>query len=147
MKHRLAASLLLTLLSVSLPSQPVASQTGRGPAFHPPPARHFRLEHPQHRLAYWYANESILQAGQAREMVCGFTGEHWTLDWVVHYRWALRAAPRRAYERVEVREGHLTTCRSRKLREAQRPRYGREPGASEGRDAFRHPALGRRFFL
>jgi hypothetical protein len=93
----------------------------------PPPSHHFRLEHPQHRLAYWYANESMRQAQEAREMVCGFTGQHWTLDWEVHYRWALRTAPRRIYQRVEERDRHLATCRSRKLRDYQRPPYRRDP--------------------
>lgn len=95
----------------------------------PPPSEHYRLEHPQHRLAYWYANESTRQSQAAREMVCGFTGQHWTLDWEVHYRWALRASPRRVYQRVEERDGHLATCRSRKLRDYQRPPYRRDPGA------------------
>lgn len=99
----------------------------------PPSSEHYRLEHPQHRLAYWYANESMDQARQAREMVCGFTGQHWTLDWEVHYRWALRATPRRAYQRVEDRDRHLATCRSRKLRDHQRPYYRRDPNGY-GRD-------------
>lgn len=93
-----------------------------------PPRDHYRLEHPQHRLAYWYANESRRQAGQAREMVCGFTGQHWTLDWDVHYRWALRATPRRVYKRVEDRARHLSTCRSRKLHDYRRRSYRRDPG-------------------
>ncbi|WP_376695581.1 hypothetical protein [Wenzhouxiangella sp. EGI_FJ10305] len=93
----------------------------------PPSSEYFRLEHPQHRLAYWYANESMRQAQEAREMVCGFTGQRWTLDWEVHYRWALRAAPRRAYQRVEERDRHLTTCRARKLRDYQREPYRRDP--------------------
>lgn len=93
-----------------------------------PPHDHFRLEHPQHRLAYWYANESRRQASQAREMVCGFTGQHWTLDWDVHYRWALRTSPRRVYGRVEDRARHLSTCRSRKLHDYRDRPYRRDPG-------------------
>jgi len=89
-----------------------------------PPRDHFQREHPQHRLAYWYANESMAQAREAREMACGFTGQHWVLDWEVHYRWALRTTPRRVYQRIEDRERHLVTCRSRKLRD-----YRRDPGS------------------
>lgn len=120
----LVAAALIVLVGTSAGhAQPPHGQTAW-----PPSSEYFRLEHPQHRLAYWYANESMRQSQAAREMVCGFTGQHWTLDWEVHYRWALRAAPRRVYQRVEERDRHLATCRSRKLRDYQRPPYRREPG-------------------
>lgn len=93
-----------------------------------PAPRYYQREHPQHRLAYWYANESMRQALEAREMICGFSGQRWTLDWELHYRWALRATPRRVYRRIEEREQHLATCRSRKLRDFQREEYRRDPG-------------------
>lgn len=119
----LAATVLIALSGAAI------AQTPPSRAYPwPPPTEHFRLEHPQHRLAYWYANESMRQSQEARDMVCGFTGQRWTLDWELHYRWALRAAPRRIYRRVEERDRHLATCRSRKLRDYQRPPYRREPG-------------------
>jgi hypothetical protein len=118
---RAMARVLLTALLLWGPA--AAAQTGW-----PPPPDHYRLEHPQHRLAYWYANESMRQSQQAREMVCGFTGQHWTLDWQVHYRWALRASPRRVYRQVEDRGRHLDTCRSRKLNQYRRDPYRRGPG-------------------
>lgn len=127
---RLASLAVMTLSLIAFLGASVAA--ARPPAERPawpPPTEHFRLEHPQHRLAYWYANESMRQSQEAREMDCGFTGQHWTMDWEVHYRWALRAASRRVYQRVEERDRHLATCRSRKLREYQRPRYRREPGS------------------
>ncbi len=132
MKRRTSASVLgyflaFLMLSVLGISSGVAHEP-QGQRAWPPPSHHFRLKHPQHRLAYWYANESMRQAQEAREMVCGFTGQHWTLDWEVHYRWALRTAPRRIYQRVEERDRHLATCRSRKLRDYQRPPYRRDPG-------------------
>jgi hypothetical protein len=120
----LQVALMLCLLAAS----GAHAAPPRGQPAWPPSNQYFRLEHPQHRLAYWYANESMHQAQEAREMVCGFTGQHWTLDWEVHYRWALRAAPPRVYERVEDRDRHLATCRSRKLRDYQRPPYRRDPG-------------------
>lgn len=112
------------LLAAALLSVSIAAAQSRWP----PPADHYRLEHPQHRLAYWYANESMRQSRRAREMVCGFTGQHWALDWQVHYRWALRASPRRVYRQVEDRERHLDTCRSRKLHRYRRDPYRRDPG-------------------
>jgi hypothetical protein len=125
-RRAVLATLLLALLATAgAPAQPPAERFAW-----PPPAEHYRLEHPQHRLAYWYANESMRQSQEAREMVCGFTGQHWTLDWDVHYRWALRAAQRRVYQRVEERDRHLATCRSRKLRDYQRPEYRRDPPGS-----------------
>lgn len=119
---------LAVFLIGALESDAALAQPPRGYADWPPPSSHFRNEHPQHRLAYWYANESMRQAQEAREMVCGFSGQHWTLDWEVHYRWSLRATPRRVYRRVEERDRHLATCRSRKLRDHQRPYYRRDPG-------------------
>jgi hypothetical protein len=120
--------LLVTLALFTLASATgLARERHGGPAW-PPPSPHFRLEHPQHRLAYWYANESMRQSQEAREMVCGFTGQTWAFDWELHYRWALRAAPRRIYQRVEERDRHLATCRSRKLRDYQRSPYRRDPG-------------------
>jgi|SRR5690625_2430216 len=86
-----------------------------------PPARHYHLEHPRERMAYWYANESMLQAQQARDMMCGFTGQHWALDWDVHHRWAKSAGSKRAYKRVAEREKHLSGCRRRKLHDRQLP--------------------------
>jgi len=86
-----------------------------------PPARHYHLEHPRERMAYWYANESMLQAQQARDMMCGFTGQHWALDWDVHHRWAKSAGSKRAYKRVAEREKHLSGCRRRKLHDHQLP--------------------------
>jgi hypothetical protein len=121
---RTPARILLGLLLALSAADPAAAQAVRGPEEHAPGER-FRLEHPHHRLAYWYANESMRQVRAAREMVCGFTGQRWALDWALHYRWALRAAPRRAYERIEDRDRQLATCRSRKLRDLQRPRYQR----------------------
>ncbi|NBB93796.1 MAG: hypothetical protein GVY32_11585 [Gammaproteobacteria bacterium] len=94
-----------------------------------PLPRFYQREHPQHRLAYWYANESMGQAREARDMLCGFTGQHWALDWELHYRWGLRATPRRVYQRVEERDQHLATCRSRKLRDYRRDEYRRDPGS------------------
>ncbi|RFF30035.1 hypothetical protein [Wenzhouxiangella sediminis] len=132
MKRQSSASLsgyvLAILVLFVLGTSAGIAREPRGQPSWPPPSHHYRLEHPQHRLAYWYANESMRQAQEAREMVCGFTGQHWTLDWEVHYRWALRAAPRRVYQRVEERDRHLATCRSRKLRDYQRPPYRRDPG-------------------
>ncbi len=119
--------MLALLLIVALGWDAACAQAPRGYGDWPPPSSHFRLEHPQHRLAYWYANESMGQAQEGREMVCGFSGQHWALDWEVHYRWGLRAAPRRVYERVAERDRHLATCRSRKLRDHQRPYYRRDP--------------------
>jgi len=121
------AVLLALVLGISLATSEGHAQPPYGQRGWPPPSEHYRLEHPQHRLAYWYANESMRQSQTAREMVCGFAGQRWTLDWEAHYRWALRAAPRRIYERVEDRDRHLATCRSRKLRDYQRPRYRRDP--------------------
>lgn len=115
--------LLLAQLATTMAQQPLPP---RGESAWPP-RQHYQPEHPQHRLAWWYANESMRQVEQARDMVCGFTGQHWTLDWEVHYRWALRIAPRRAYQQVEARDRHLSTCRSRKLRDYQRSPYRRWP--------------------
>jgi len=133
MKRRLsvtgfAPALVAAMLIGVLGASAGHAQPSRGDANWPPPTAHYRLEHPQHRLAYWYANESMRQSQKAREMVCGFTGQRWTMDWDVHYRWALRAASRRIYERIEERDRHLATCRSRKLRDYRRPRYRRDPG-------------------
>lgn len=72
-------------------------------------------EHPRHRLAHWYADESMRQNEQARRMMCGFTGQRWALDYDLHYRWALRANPRRAYREIEERDRHLNRCRRNKL--------------------------------
>ncbi|RFF27408.1 MULTISPECIES: hypothetical protein [unclassified Wenzhouxiangella] len=119
--------LLVTVLVALLAATDSRARPPHGQHAWPPPTEYHRLEHPQHRLAYWYANESMRQAQEAREMVCGFAGQRWTLDWEVHYRWALRAAPRRVYQRVEERDRHLTTCRSRKLRDYQRQPYRRDP--------------------
>jgi len=133
LKALATGALLATLWLVPALASPALAQFGGGSAADAPwPPRHlFELEHPRHRLAYWYANESMRQAQQAREMICGFTGQHWTLDWEVHYRWALRASERRVYRRVDERDRHLGTCRSRKLREYQREPYRR---GSYGRD-------------
>ncbi len=113
---------LLTTSSVAVARPP----PGAGPHAWPP-RDHLQYAHPQHRLAYWYANESMAQSNEARSMNCGFTGQHWALDWDVHYRWALPATPRRIYQRIEEREQHLATCRSRKLRDYQSQPYRREP--------------------
>ncbi|QKK01386.1 MAG: hypothetical protein HND55_01230 [Pseudomonadota bacterium] len=103
----------LLLLTVLAPLAATAQWRDDNERF-PPPG--YRGEHPQARLAYWYADESLRQVRQARDMVCGFAGQHWTLDWEVHYRWALRTNPRRIYARVEQRDQHLTRCRRSKLR-------------------------------
>lgn len=125
--HPLSVWSLLAVLVVFAASSVAARPPGtRQGQRHGPPTEHFQLQHPQHRLAYWYANESVRQSREARDMVCGFTGQRWTLDWEVHYRWALRASPRRAYRRVEERDRHLATCRSRKLRNYQRTPYRRD---------------------
>lgn len=90
--------------------------------FGPPPSRpHYQYEHPQHRLAQWYVSESMRQNEEARRMMCGFTGQRWALDADMHYRWALRASPRRVYRELEERDRHLARCRSNKLREGQPP--------------------------
>lgn len=113
------ASALLAALAHGAAPPPHQYQ---GPEPYP---RYYQREHPQHRLAYWYAGESTRQAEAARRMVCGFTGQRWTLDWEVHYRWALRANPRRVYREVQERDRHLARCRSNKLREHRRPPPGR----------------------
>lgn len=82
--------------------------------------RHYQHEHPQHRLAHWYAGESMRQNEKARRMMCGFSGQRWALDWDMHYRWALSANPNRVYRNVEERDRHLARCRSNKLREHRR---------------------------
>ena len=98
-----------------------------GPLPHPPHDgpdpyyRHYQREHPQHRLARWYAGESMRQVEEARSMSCAFTGQRWALDWELHYRWALRANPNRIYRQTEERDRHLARCRSNKLREYRRP--------------------------
>lgn len=115
--------LLLAQLATALAQRPLPPRSESNW----PPRQHYQPEHPQHRLAWWYANESMRQVEQAREMVCGFTGQRWTLDWEAHYGWALRANSRRVYQHVEERDGHLSTCRSRKLREYQRTPYRRWP--------------------
>lgn len=119
--HLLLFAPALLLLAASVQAQPASSPRGAPPGHHgwPPPAHLYRREHPQHGLAWWYANESMQQAQIARDMQCGFAGERWTLDWEVHYRWALRANPRRAYERVAERERLLAGCRSRQLHNYQ----------------------------
>lgn len=120
-----SVALLAILLVAVLGAGHVEARPPQGRSAWPPPNEYYRREHPQHRLAYWYANESMRQSQQAREMACGFTGQRWALDWELHYRWALRAAPKRAYQRIEERDRHLSTCRSRKLRDYQRSPYRR----------------------
>lgn len=112
--------LAICLIGAAVLAQAASPPPGPPRGYEPYPP-YYQREHPQHRLAYWYAGESTRQAGQAREMVCGFTGQHWTLDWEVHYRWALRASPNRVYRKVEERDRHLNSCRRHKLREYRRP--------------------------
>lgn len=125
MMRLLCLSLLLVLMAASPTTSARPLPPGANPHAWPPRSSHFQHEHPQHRLAYWYANESMAQSSEARQMGCGFTGQHWVLDWTVHYRWGLRAAQRRIYQRIEEREQHLSTCRSRRLRDYQREPYRR----------------------
>lgn len=86
---------------------------------------HDHHPHPRQRLARWYAGESMRQNEEARQMVCGFTGQRWALDWDMHYRWALRANPNRVYREIDQRDRHLARCRARKLREHRQPPPGR----------------------
>ena len=115
---------LVLIQALMLMADPAPAQTGQRPA--PPVAgpdrhyRHYQHEHPQHRLAHWYAGESMRQNEEARGMMCGFSGQRWALDWEMHYRWALRANPRRVYREIEERDRHLARCRSTKLREHRR---------------------------
>ncbi|HSH27254.1 MAG TPA: hypothetical protein VK972_05745 [Wenzhouxiangella sp.] len=123
-----SSALLAILLIAAFGAGYAEARPPHGWSGWPPPSEYYHLEHPQHRLAWWYANQSMRQSQQAREMACGFTGQRWALDWELHYRWALRAAPKRAYQRIEERDRHLSTCRSRKLRNYQRSPYRRGPG-------------------
>ncbi len=119
------------LILVWLMLVPFAASAQPGPPPAPPGGnpdpyyRHYQHEHPQHRLAHWYAGESMRQNEDARRMMCGFSGQRWALDWDMHYRWALRANPNRVYREVEERDRHLARCRSSKLREHRRPPRGR----------------------
>jgi len=109
---------------------PVMAAAQPGPPPYPPgggpdPYRYYQHEHPKHRLAHWYAGESMRQNEEARRMMCSFSGQRWALDWEMHYRWALRANPNRVYREIEQRDRHLARCRSNKLREHRRPPRGR----------------------
>lgn len=115
--------LLVPRLALSQPAPPPYPPHG-GPEPH---YRHYQREHPQHRLARWYASESMRQVEEARYMSCAFTGQRWALDWELHYRWALRAQPNRIYRQVEERDRHLARCRSNKLREYRRSRPPERP--------------------
>lgn len=123
----LRLAVLALVIGLLAEAGPAAARPPHGQSGWPPPAARFRLEHPQHRLAYWYANESMRQSRAAREMNCGFTGQRWAFDWELHYRWGLQTSPRRVYTRIEERDRHLSTCRRRKLRDYQRESYRRWP--------------------
>ncbi len=112
---------LIPLMAAAQP-EPPPYPPGGGPD---PYYRHYQHEHPQHRLAHWYAGESMRQNEEARRMMCGLSGQRWALDWEMHYRWALRANPNRVYREIEQRDRHLARCRSNKLREHRRPPRGR----------------------
>ncbi len=125
MKATLLILACLALVPVTATAQPGSPSypPGGGPDPH---YRHYQHEHPKHRLAHWYAVESMRQNEESRRMMCGFSGQRWALDWDMHYRWALRANPNRVYREIEQRDRHLARCRSNKLREhRRRPPPGR----------------------
>ena len=112
----MTALLLAAMAATAQPGPPpYPPHGGPDPYYH-----YYQREHPQHRLARWYASESMRQVEEARYMKCGFSGERWALDWELHYRWALRANPNRTYRQIEERDRHLTRCRSNKLRQYRR---------------------------
>ncbi len=111
------ALLLATMAASAQPAPPPYPPHHGGSDHH---YRYYQREHPQHRLARWYASESMRQVEESRYMSCAFTGQRWVLDWELHYRWALRANPNRVYRQIEERDRHLARCRSTKLREYRR---------------------------
>jgi hypothetical protein len=116
------AILILTLLPAWAMAQAGPPPVGGQDPYY----RHYQHEHPRHRQAHWYAGESMRQNEEARQMMCGFSGQRWALDWDMHYRWALRVNPNRVYREIEERDRHLARCRSNKLREhRRRPPPGR----------------------
>ncbi len=109
----LAASAALAHPPLPLPPPP-----GFATARHaPPPPRH---QHPQVRLATWYANEATRQTTAARRMGCGYSGPRWTTSWHAHHDWALTSSSARIHREIDRRDQDLHSCRQQFVRQHRR---------------------------
>lgn len=116
--HSLIALLALFAAATALAHPPLPAQPGFGPARHaPPPVRH---QHPQARLANWYANEASRQTVAAKRMGCGFSGPRWTTSWRAHHDWALTTSSSRIHQEIDRRDHALHQCRQQFVRQHRR---------------------------
>ncbi|TVQ31808.1 MAG: hypothetical protein EA370_12685 [Wenzhouxiangella sp.] len=87
----------------------------------PPPVRHH--QHPQARLATWYADEATRQTRSAHRMGCGYSGPRWTTSWRAHHDWALTTSPSRIHREIDRRDSDLHRCRQQFVRQHRHYRY------------------------
>ncbi len=110
-KRKIAMKILLSLLIALVLTSTALAHPPRG---HLGPGHgHSRHHNPQLDLARWYAREATRQAQAQRRLGCGYSGPRWTTRRQDHFDWALRNAPSRVHQEVDVRNRDLARCQAR----------------------------------